>query len=183
LGFRRAELRAYLDDIGQPYRVDATNLDPRRTRNRLRHQLLPELETSFNCGVVDALLRLGGLAGELQVVVDGIVEPLLDSSLKVAHPGEVLLASDSWTGTSRYVLRELFMALWRRQGWPLRHMGFAEWDSLAAMVTGGEQGERKKKRGDGRREMGDRDIPRRRMLPGGILADWDGASLRLRRIP
>src|SRR5688572_29033082 len=41
LGARRSEVLAYLADIGQEYRHDASNLDRRFTRNRIRHELLP----------------------------------------------------------------------------------------------------------------------------------------------
>ena len=39
----RAELRRYLAEIGQPFREDASNADPSRTRNRIRSDLLPKL--------------------------------------------------------------------------------------------------------------------------------------------
>ena len=43
LTFRRAELEAYLHDLGQPYCDDSSNRDVRFTRNRIRHELLPWL--------------------------------------------------------------------------------------------------------------------------------------------
>ena len=59
LEVRRRELEAYLRDLGQAWREDATNLDPKFTRNRVRHLLLPLLEKEFNPLVTD---RLGELA-------------------------------------------------------------------------------------------------------------------------
>jgi tRNA(Ile)-lysidine synthase len=46
--------------------ASATNSDTRFTRNRLRHDLLPRLAGDFNPQVVEALVRLGRLAGEAQ---------------------------------------------------------------------------------------------------------------------
>ena len=43
---------AYLDALGQPYRVDATNDDRRLTRNRIRHELLPLLAEEYNPAIV-----------------------------------------------------------------------------------------------------------------------------------
>ncbi len=43
LGVARAELRAYLERVGQSWREDASNLDLDFTRNRLRHEILPAL--------------------------------------------------------------------------------------------------------------------------------------------
>ena len=175
LEFRRAEIHAYLEQLGQPYRLDATNLDSRRTRNRIRHRLLPTLAAEYNPDVIGALFRLGSLAGEVQSLVGEIVERLVERSLTLSEAVEARLRLSPLQGESRYVLREVLMAIWRRQGWPRRHMGFEEWDRLAAMVDGrGERGE-----GRGAKE----DMVRlwRSTLPGGILAEVNQETLRLRR--
>ncbi len=78
LGVRRDELRAYLDALGQPWRHDQSNADLRFTRNRIRHQTMPQLRRHFNAGLTEALLRLGALAGEAQAVVDELVAERLD---------------------------------------------------------------------------------------------------------
>ena len=44
LAVSRLEVEAYLTNLNQPWREDASNLDPAFTRNRLRHQLLTDLE-------------------------------------------------------------------------------------------------------------------------------------------
>jgi len=44
LSATRSQVLAYLHSLAQPWREDASNLDPAYTRNRLRHHLLPELE-------------------------------------------------------------------------------------------------------------------------------------------
>src|SRR5690606_24443286 len=50
----RADVLAYLGALGQDYRRDSSNLDPRFTRNRIRSELLPLLRT-FNPDVTRAL--------------------------------------------------------------------------------------------------------------------------------
>ncbi len=168
LSFRRAEVRAYLEDTGQPSRLDATNLDVRRTRNRIRHRLLPELAAQFNPDVIAALLRLGSLAGEVQSVIGAIVEQQTDRCLVESTPSEACLELSRLPAESRYLLRELFMAVWRRQGWPLRHMGFEHWDLLAAMAESSAQ----------RRTS----PPQPKTFPGGVLAEIVSGGLRLRRL-
>jgi tRNA(Ile)-lysidine synthase len=88
LAVRRDELVGYLDAIDQPYRHDSSNADPRFTRNRIRHQLLPRLQQHFNAEVVESLLRLGTLAGEAQTVIDELVGPLFDRCVTVDGPNE-----------------------------------------------------------------------------------------------
>ena len=53
LGVRRAELQTYLDALGQPYRHDQSNADLRFTRNRIRHQTMPQLREQYNAGVAE----------------------------------------------------------------------------------------------------------------------------------
>jgi tRNA(Ile)-lysidine synthase len=168
LNFRREEVRAYLQDIGQPYRLDATNLDVRRTRNRIRHRLLPALAAEFNPDVTAALLRLGSLAGEVQSVVGRIVDQHLKRCLSESTSSEACLELSPLQGESRYVLRELLMEVWRRQQWPLRHMTFEHWDLLAVMAESSIQD-----------RVGPSD---RRTFPGGVQAEIASVTLRLSRV-
>jgi len=135
LGFRRGRLVTYLDDLGQPYRRDSTNTDVRFTRNRIRHELLPQLAEQFNAGVADALLRLGGLAGEVQTVVDWLVDRLVERCVVDEGVDAIRLETYALAAEHRYLVRELFIAVWRRQDWPMQAMGFAQWDLLAEMAA------------------------------------------------
>lgn len=91
----REDIEAYLRENGLPYMTDETNADDRYARNRIRHQVVPVLE-SLNAKVVGAaarmtdylradLERLGPREGEraqsplppletLEVAVPGVVE-------------------------------------------------------------------------------------------------------------
>ena len=54
LGVERAELEAYLQQLGQPYRTDGSNLEDLALRNRLRHSVMPRLKEenpSFSTGI------------------------------------------------------------------------------------------------------------------------------------
>lgn len=130
LGARRSDVLAYLAERGQPFRDDSSNLDLRFTRNRLRRELLPSLAAQYNPTVVDALLRLGVLAGEAQAVLDGLVERLLDIAV-VEESAGVRIDAGRLAGEPRYLVRELLIRVWRRRGWPLQAMGFAQWEQLA----------------------------------------------------
>jgi len=57
LGASAEELRAYLREMGQTWREDATNADPAYARNRIRSLVLPELERAYP-GAQSALSRL-----------------------------------------------------------------------------------------------------------------------------
>jgi tRNA(Ile)-lysidine synthase len=166
LGIRRAELLTYLADLGQPYRRDSSNRELRFTRNRIRHELLPRLAERFNPGVADALVRLGSLAGQAQAALDRWVAELLGRYVRPAGGG-VLLDRAGLASQPPYIVRELLMAVWRRQGWPMQAMGFEEWDLLAAMLLP--------------RPLASVGTAWKHVFPGGVEAEIAGTEMALAR--
>jgi tRNA(Ile)-lysidine synthase len=168
LGVRRAELTAYLHDLGQPLRTDASNRDVRFTRNRIRAELLPLLATNYNRAIVDALLQLGRLAGESQALIDEIVERTVEQCVRFAAAGNVLLDTTSLAAQPPHLVREVLLCVWRRQGWPLAAMGYAQWNELAAMIASA----------NGQSPHG----TTKRMFPGAILVEVCDDQLSMTRI-
>jgi len=64
LDVERREIEAYCRENALAFRTDNTNSDTAFTRNRIRVELLPYLEVSFNPNVREALCRLVSTAGE-----------------------------------------------------------------------------------------------------------------------
>ncbi len=168
LGFRRRETLEYLEQLGQPYRFDSSNLHTRWTRNRIRLDLVPRLESQYNPQVVEALIRLGRLAREAQEVLGGMVDSLWDRCVRPDGAGGVSVNRHTLAGVHPYLVRELFVTVWRRQGWPLADMGFEEWDQLARLATEDVGG-----------AVPGRNQGAVHMFPGGIRAEPAGEELRL----
>jgi tRNA(Ile)-lysidine synthase len=61
LNASRAEVEAYLHSAGQPWREDSSNRHLTYTRNRIRHELLPQLET-WNPRLREHLAQMAELA-------------------------------------------------------------------------------------------------------------------------
>ena len=104
LGMRRAALRTYLQSLGQDWREDKSNLDVKHLRNRVRHELLPMLEKSFNPRVAEVLAHTAEIAGgeeeywEQEVALFGATNSLDVAALAkepVALQRRVLLAAAS----------------------------------------------------------------------------------------
>lgn len=62
LEIRRGELESYLRRLGQAWREDASNLDLRFARNRVRHKILPLLETDLNPNIREQLAEIAEIA-------------------------------------------------------------------------------------------------------------------------
>lgn len=71
IGERRATLRAALDAAGIAYRDDPSNADPAYLRNRVRHELLPLME-SLRHGAVEAIARFSAIAAADDALLDAL---------------------------------------------------------------------------------------------------------------
>lgn len=167
LGIHRAELTAYLDAIDQPYRHDRSNADPRFTRNRIRLELLPRLQKHFNPEVVDALLRLGTLAGDAQAVIDDDVESWFDRCVVLDSANTAKIDLASLAHRPRYLVRELLMAVWRRAGWPMQAMGMLKWDELSELALS--------------EPAVSPTTTAKQILPGSVVVEVAGGEMRLAR--
>jgi tRNA(Ile)-lysidine synthase len=74
----RAEVLVYLAERGLAWREDASNADPHFLRNRVRHELLPLLETRFNPNVRATLARSAALLADEAALLATHAERLLD---------------------------------------------------------------------------------------------------------
>jgi tRNA(Ile)-lysidine synthase len=63
LNTRRVDIEAYLTQSSQPWRTDSTNTDIAYTRNKIRHELLPQLRT-YNPNLDQTLANMAELARE-----------------------------------------------------------------------------------------------------------------------
>lgn len=135
LEVRRQEVRAFLEFLGQDFREDSSNLDTSLTRNRIRHQLLPLLERDFAPEVRTALLRLGEQAADVHECLAWSARELANAhATSTTRRRAVTVDCLGLQNAPRHLLREMFVTLFKEQGWPLREMTFEKWDALADMV-------------------------------------------------
>lgn len=135
LEVRRTEIETWLNERGQDYRHDASNLDPRFTRNRIRHQLLPLLQIDFNRQVIPALLRLGQQAGEMEEALNHFAEAELKAALIEQSPHHAKIRCEALAAFPLSFRRTCFTVLWRMQNWPRQRMTFDHWNHLAELLT------------------------------------------------
>ncbi|MBY0458583.1 MAG: tRNA lysidine(34) synthetase TilS [Gemmataceae bacterium] len=159
LSVTRAEVLAYLAEIGQAYRTDSTNADTKFTRNRIRHELLPLLKT-FNPDVVSALAHLAEHASEAHEMIASAAADLLTKAECPRPANAVVLDGATLRAAPPAVLRAALRLIWEREGWPMADMGFDAWDRAVAVA---------------RRDLGACDFP------GGVSMRHAGAVVQLAR--
>jgi tRNA(Ile)-lysidine synthase len=138
LDVSRAELRTHLENLGQPWREDATNVDLDRTRARVRHDLLPRLAREVNPSVAEALVRLGSLTRMSVAALDEYVKVLASNAIRSGPASTLALDRAALTALSPHLQTEVFRFLWRERGWPEAAMDARRWARIAAWATHGE---------------------------------------------
>lgn len=174
----RAEIVAYLEGRGQPWREDSTNRELTFTRNRVRYTLLPQLR-EFQPRVAEHLSRMAAVARdeeawwsrELARVLPGIVLPGKPvrggGRANSTRPGEAGVAMELER------LRAMHPALQRRvlravAGQVGATLTFDQTEALRALTVVSE---------------GSRGKPGRVELGAGLAAERTAREVRLVRIP
>ena len=104
LDVTKEELLLYLKEKDISYCVDRTNEDVRYQRNRIRHRIIPELET-INPNVVNAIVRLGNSVREDVILISQLTDMAFN---------ELVMISEEGASISRRGLRKEPLAIQRR---------------------------------------------------------------------
>lgn len=136
LGVRRADILAYLAEVGQDYRIDESNRDRRFTRNRIRHELLPLLVEHYQPAIVEVLASLAEQAWLTHADLLDEVRVAL-SRAELPRAGDILVFDLArLSEISELRLCELFRLVWDREGWPRGAMDRRAWLRFVELVRG-----------------------------------------------
>lgn len=141
LGLSRQEIDEYITAQGLTPRLDATNQDTTYFRNRLRHEVLPLLET-LNPNVRELLARTADVLRADAELVRAAGEAAWAWVLRGATPDSIVLDRAIWDGlplsSQRHILRA---AVWRLRP-ALRDVTFEHVERALAVSAGGQVGAR-----------------------------------------
>jgi len=141
----RAEIEAYLKEQHEEWRTDETNEDTAFTRNRLRHDLIPELAAQFNPNIQETLARTVEIFEAendwMRQVTDRILTALSRPSASSSRGAKELavdasrLASEP-AGLVRRIIREALC----RAGSDLRDVSFEHIEAARSLLEPGKSG-------------------------------------------
>lgn len=114
LPYRRTELRALAEHLELPFIDDPSNQDLTLLRNRIRHELLPELSRRFDRDVAPVMVRT---ASNL-AAVDALLEEITPQVRIVADDGAILVATAPLTTAPRALAGRLARIVLRRANPP-----------------------------------------------------------------
>ena len=76
----RSEIIVFLDQNGIRYISDVSNRDKRFLRNRIRHDLIPLLKTSYNPKISQSLNRLASIISAEEEWIEDLIHPLFEKA-------------------------------------------------------------------------------------------------------
>ena len=78
-GFTRQQIEVFLTSMGLVPRQDSTNADTRYLRNRIRHELIPLLETDYNPNIKAGLSRTADVLGTESEYLDTVTQEAFEA--------------------------------------------------------------------------------------------------------
>ncbi|MEJ2037954.1 MAG: tRNA lysidine(34) synthetase TilS [Desulfosarcinaceae bacterium] len=137
IDLQRKEILGYLDSLGLDYARDLSNLDRRFERNRVRLDLIPQLQRIYNNNIVATLNRMSALFRDEEQWFAEYLQPLLDQATLAADNRQTVLDIATLHGQHPALQRRLLrMALGNRLG-HLRRIGAEHIEALRAMIGPG----------------------------------------------
>ena len=120
--FTRQQIDTFLASTGLVPRQDSTNTDTRYFRNRIRHELIPRLESDYNPNVKVGLSRTADVLGAESEYLDTVAREVLEIC-RVRDPDRVkALATAESVVLDRAKFRQFHIAVQRR----VLRLGFFE---------------------------------------------------------
>ncbi len=105
----RKELEEYLNSISQSYRTDSTNLLPIYTRNKVRLNLLPLLETDYNKNIVSALYDTAKILEEENDFIQSVAGDAFEDVIVSQEPDILTLDINKIYSLHPYLQKEIIL--------------------------------------------------------------------------
>ena len=135
----RNEVEAYLTENNQSWRTDSSNFDLGFARNRLRHAVIPELESRFNPSLIQTLAR----TVEILEAEDAWMRAVADQWLSEQgrkEENDFLIPAAELKSAPAGLVRRILRTVLRLAGSGLRDVSFGHIEAVRALLEEGKSG-------------------------------------------
>jgi tRNA(Ile)-lysidine synthase len=160
----RVEIMEFLNREGLSYFIDSSNSSPQYLRNRIRHQLIPELTAQYNPGVVKGLSQTAEIVRREDDYLQATVRQILRQWGIVPGESEILLPLVDFIDLHEALQGRVIKCLLGAASLPGCGVGYRHVEAVLALA---------------------RSSPRRKVsldLPGMIRVEMQGKVLRIGRV-
>ena len=137
IGIDREEVEKFLRERGIAWREDSSNLSSRFARNRIRHQLLPQLAREWNPAIAETLANTAAWALAEEAYWEAEIDRLAAERFRECA-GAVVLRADALLSLPLAVARRLARRAMERVKGGLRGVGFRHIEAMLELAAGGE---------------------------------------------
>ncbi len=131
----RDDIIAYLTQHSILYRNDPSNASNDYTRNKIRNEWLPTLESFAGTpGLKERWLQTMMLLREQQSMIEAMAEEIWEAEQTRCDADQLTIRLTDFDRVPWPVQRQFLVEAWHRMGWPLREMSFGHWDQVRALI-------------------------------------------------
>jgi len=141
LSIPRSDLRRYLDEIGAAWRDDSTNLDLDHPRNRIRHHLLPLIESTLRPGATATIARTAGHLRRTLEAVEAEVRSCLAACSLPGPDGEIRLDAEHLRSYHPGWIEQAIRAAVARIRGSTREISASTWNQIVEVHRAGRDGQ------------------------------------------
>jgi len=131
----RSEILEYLTTQKIDYVIDQSNNDEQFARNKIRHQLMPLLKTTYNPQMPESLNRLGSILKSEEEWINEITKPLFDQAVLDSDEQKIKLSVSMLQtfhlAAQRRVIRKAILTIKSN----LRRISYSHIDSIIQMIN------------------------------------------------
>ena len=137
IDIKRSKILEYLTLKGLQYVSDSSNTDSSFLRNKIRHELIPQLARNYNPNIVNTLNRLASVARSEESWIDTIIDPLYQRALLKENTACVRLSLGSLEYIPLAARRRVIRKAIKRVKGNLRRIAFSHIDAAVRLALKG----------------------------------------------
>ena len=137
IDLKRSEIIRFLGARQVPFVTDRTNTDRRYLRNRIRHDLLPELEKSFSPKASEVINRLSGILRDEDRWMESMIDPIVAAAVTGSGENAQVLSVKKLTELPIAVRRRVFRRTIQRILGDVKKISFVHIEAIDRLLDGG----------------------------------------------